>query len=48
MIGMVNKDKLKRKLEKESEELYDVHEDSDIPITEKKTKEKKFKKFLKE
>lgn len=42
---MDKKDKLKKKLEEETEDLYEVHENSDIPITEKRVKEKKIKKI---
>ena len=41
---MDKKKKLRKKLEEEAEDLYEVHEDSDIPITEKRVKEKKIKK----
>jgi len=33
----------KKKLEKETEDLYDYNEDSDIIVTEKKTKQKKIR-----
>ena len=40
---MEKKDRLRKKLEEETEELYDVDEGSDIPIIEKRLKEKKIK-----
>lgn len=33
----------KKKIEEEAEDLYDFDEDSDIPITEKKLKQKKIR-----
>ena len=33
---------LKKKLKEEVEDLMEVHEDSDLPIIEKRTKQKKF------
>jgi hypothetical protein len=36
-------DKIKKKLQKESDEGYDVEEDSDIIVHEKRVKGKKFK-----
>lgn len=35
-------DKLRKELKDEIEDSVDVDEDSDLPITEKKTKQKKF------
>lgn len=35
-------DKLRKKLKDEIEDSMDVDEDSDLPITEKKTRQKKF------
>lgn len=35
-------------LEDEGDDLYDYHEDSDIPVTEKRIKEKKIRKIGKE
>ena len=32
-------EKLRKKIKKEAEEHFEVHEDSDIPISEKKVKE---------
>jgi|TARA_B100001971_G_C18252828_1_gene579662 hypothetical protein len=37
--------KLKKKLEKEAEEGFELDEDSDIPIHEKHVKEKKIKRM---
>ncbi|MFC1722518.1 hypothetical protein ACFL0V_00090 [Nanoarchaeota archaeon] len=37
--------KEKSNLDKETDELYDYNEDSDIPVTEKRIKEKKIKKI---
>jgi len=34
-------DKLKKKLEEEVDDLIDVNEDSDLPVTEKKTRQRK-------
>jgi len=36
-------EKIKKKLQKESDKGYDVEEDSDIVVHEKRVKEKKFK-----
>jgi len=41
----MKKDRLRKKLEEESEEAYDVDEDSDLPIHEKFVKEKRIKKI---
>jgi hypothetical protein len=41
---MKEKEKLRKKIEKEYEDIIDVDENSDIPISEKKTKEKHIKK----
>lgn len=41
------KKKDKKGLDKEVDDLYEYHEDSDIPVTEKHTKEKKIKKMKK-
>ena len=35
----------KTELDKEIDDTYEVHEDSDLPVTEKLTKEKKIKKI---
>ncbi|MFH1770608.1 MAG: hypothetical protein ABH828_03550 [archaeon] len=35
-------EKLRKKLRDEIEDSVDINEDSDLPITEKKTKKKKF------
>ncbi len=35
--------KKKKKIEEEAEDLYDYNEDSDILVTEKKTKQKKIR-----
>ncbi|MFQ5475016.1 MAG: hypothetical protein ACE5DM_04225 [Candidatus Nanoarchaeia archaeon] len=35
-------DKIRKKVKKDAEKNIEVHPDSDIPITEKKTKQKKF------
>lgn len=41
----MKKDRLRKKLEEESEDLYDIDEDSDLPIHEKFVKEKRIKKI---
>lgn len=38
-------DKIRKKIKEEVEDLYEVDEDSDIPISEKKVKEKEIKKL---
>jgi len=40
-------DKLRKKIKKEAEKNIEIDEDSDLPIHEKYTKEKKIKKFKK-
>lgn len=37
--------KLRKKIEKEAEETFEVNEDSDIPVHERYVKEKKIKKI---
>lgn len=39
--------KIKKKLKKEFDEIFEVDEDSDLPVHEKFTKEKKIKKVKK-
>jgi len=36
-------DKLKKKIRDEVDEIWDFDEDSDLPVTEKKTKQKKIR-----
>ena len=38
-------DKIRKKIKEEVEDLYEVDEDSDIPISEKKVKEREIKKL---
>lgn len=40
-------EKIKKKIKKELDETIEVDEDSDLPVHEKFTKEKKIKKFKK-
>jgi hypothetical protein len=42
-MDLIKKKKGKTKLEEEVEELYEVDEDSDFPIHEKYTKQKKIR-----
>lgn len=45
MFDLFRRKKKKTELDKEIEDSYEVHEDSDIPVTEKITKEKRIKKI---
>lgn len=40
-------DKIRKKIKKESEDLFDIDEDSDIPVHEQFVREKKIKKIFK-
>lgn len=42
-MDLFRKKKGKSKLDDEIEDLYEVNEDSDLPISEKKTKQKKIR-----
>lgn len=44
-MDMFKKKKKKTKLDDEIEDLYEVDEDSDLPVHEKFTKQKKIKKL---
>ena len=43
IMDLFKRKKNKTELEKEAEDLYKVNEDSDLPISEKKTKQKKIR-----
>ena len=40
-VSMEDIEKIKKKLKKDFDDIADVHPDSDIPISEKKTKDTK-------
>lgn len=42
-MDLFKRKKKKTKLEDEIEDLYEVDEDSDLPVSEKKTKQKKIR-----
>ena len=44
-MDLFRKKKGKSKLDEETEDLYEINEDSDLPISEKKTKQKKIRKM---
>ena len=44
-MNLFNKKKKKTKLEEDIDESYEVDEDSDLPVHEKFTKQKKIKKL---
>ena len=44
-MDLFRKKKKKIKLDEETEELYEVDEDSDLPVHEKFTKQKKIRKI---
>lgn len=46
MVNKMNEiKKLRKKIEKEAEETFEINEDSDIPVHERYVKEKKIKKI---